>query len=94
MDTPSVPIASLNAKARRVSLLCRSRNAGNLESLPQNIWQDIIAEMSQVLTVGPEPLAAGFATGNNYTRTADCNRRLPLDERAPNMPFELGLRIH
>jgi len=47
--------------------------------------------MPQVLTVGPESLAAGFATGNNYTRTAERNRRLPLDERAPNVPFKFGL---
>ena len=46
--------------------------------------------MPQVLTVGPESLAAGFATGNNYTRTAERNRRLPLDERAPNVPFKFG----
>ena len=47
--------------------------------------------MSQILTVGSESLAAGFATGNNYTRTAERNRRLPLDERAPNVPFKFGL---
>jgi hypothetical protein len=68
--------------------------AGNLESPLQNTWQDIIAEMSQVLTVGSESLAAGFATGDNYTRTAECNRRLPFDERAPNVPFKFGLRFH
>ena len=50
--------------------------------------------MSQVLTVGSESLAAGFATGNNYTRTAERNRRLPLDERAPNVPFKFGFRVH
>ena len=77
-----------------MSLLCRSLNAGNLESPLQNTWQDILAEMSQVLTVGPESLAAGFATGNNYTRTAERNRRLPLDERAPNAPLKFGLRFH
>jgi hypothetical protein len=60
----------------------------------QNIWQDIIAEMSQVLTVGSESLAAGFATRNNHTRTAERNRRLPLDERALNVPFKFGLRFH
>ena len=49
--------------------------------------------MPQVLTVGSESLAAGFATRNNYTRTAECNRRLTFDERAPNVPFKLGLRV-
>jgi hypothetical protein len=77
-----------------VSLLCRSLNAGNLESPLQNTWQDIIAEVSQILPVGSESLAAGFATGNNYTRPAECNRRLPFDERAPNVPFKLGPRVH
>jgi len=56
----------------------------------QNIWQDIIAEMSQVLTVGSESLAAG----NNYTPTAERYRRLPLDERAPNVPFKFGFRVY
>ena len=69
----------------------RSRYVGNLESLLQNIWQDIIAEMSQVLTVGSESLAASFATGNNYTHTAECNRRFSFHERAPNVPFKLCL---
>jgi len=50
--------------------------------------------MSQVLTVGSESLAAGFATGNDDTRAAERNRRLSLDERAPNVPFKLGLRVH
>jgi hypothetical protein len=59
----------------------------------QNTWKDIIAEMSQVLTVGSESLAAGFATGNNYADTAECNRRIPLDERASNVPFKFGLRV-
>jgi hypothetical protein len=49
--------------------------------------------MPQVLTVGSESLAAGFATGNNYTRTAECSRRLPLDKRAPYVPLKLGLRF-
>ena len=48
--------------------------------------------MLQILTVGSESRAASFATGNNHTRTAECNRRLPLDERAPNVPFKFGLR--
>ena len=47
--------------------------------------------MSQVLTVRSESLAAGFATGNDYTRTAECNRRFALDERAPDVPFKFGL---
>ena len=51
------------------------------------------AKMPQVLTVGSESLAAGFATGNNYTRTAECNRRFSFHERAPDVPFKLGLRI-
>jgi hypothetical protein len=72
----------------------RSRNTGNLESPLQNIWQGIIAEMSQVLTVGSESRAAGFATADNYTRTAERYRRLPLDERAPNVPFKFGFRVH
>jgi hypothetical protein len=45
------------------------------------------------IAVGTESLAAGFATGDDYTRTAECHRRLPLDERAPNVPFKLGLRV-
>jgi Flp pilus assembly pilin Flp len=60
------------------------------ESLPQNKGQHVINKMPQVLTVGSESLAAGFATRNNYTRTAECNRRLPHDDRAPNMPLKLG----
>jgi hypothetical protein len=36
----------------------RSRNAGNLESLPQNNRQHVIGKMPQVLTVGSESLAA------------------------------------
>ena len=74
--------------------LFQSRNAGNLESPLQNIWQDIIAEMSQVLTVGSQSLVAGFATRNNQTRTAERNGRVPLDERAPNVPFKFGFRVH
>jgi hypothetical protein len=27
---------------------------------------------------------------NNYTRTAERNRRLPIDGRAPNVPFKFG----
>ena len=73
--------------------LFQSRNAGNLESPLQNTWQDIIAEMSQVLTVGPDSLAGGCAAGNDYTRSTKRNRRLPLDERAPNVPFKFGLRV-
>ena len=46
--------------------------------------------MPQVLTVGSESLAAGFATGDDYTRTAERNGRLSLDERAPNVPFKFG----
>jgi len=49
--------------------------------------------MSQILTVRSESLAAGFASGDDYTRTAECNRRLPLDERAPDVAFKLGLRV-
>ena len=49
--------------------------------------------MSQVLTVRSESLAAGFATRDDYTRTTECNRRLPLNERAPDVPFKLGLRF-
>jgi len=41
-----------------VSSLFRSRNAGNLESLPQNNRQHVIGKMPQVLTVGSESLAA------------------------------------
>ena len=50
--------------------------------------------MPQVLTVGSESLSAGFAAGDNYTRTAECNGRFPLDERAPNVPLKFGLRFH
>jgi hypothetical protein len=59
----------------------------------QNIWQDIIAEMPQLLTVRSKSLTAGFATGNNYTRTAERNRRLSLDELAPNVRFKFGFRV-
>jgi hypothetical protein len=59
-----------------------------------NPGQNVIGEMSQVLTVRSESLAAGFATGNNYTRTAERNRRLSIDERAPNVSLKLGLRFH
>jgi hypothetical protein len=60
-------------------------NARDLKNLPQNNRQHVISKMPQVLTVGSKSLAAGFATGNNYTRAAECNRGLPLDERAPNV---------
>ena len=60
--------------------------------LSQNSGQHVIGKMPQVLTVGAESLAAGFATGNNYARTAECNRRLPFDERASNMPLKFGIR--
>jgi len=49
--------------------------------------------MSQVLTVRSESLAAGFATRDDYTRTTECDRRLPLNERAPDVPFKLGLLL-
>jgi hypothetical protein len=71
--------------------LFRSQNAGNLESLPQNIWQDILAEMSQVLTVGSESRAAGFAAGDNDTRTAQRHCRLSLDVCVPDVPLKFGL---
>src|ERR1700722_636288 len=49
--------------------------------------------MPEVLTVGSKSLAAGFATGDDYTRTAECNRCLSFDERAPHVPFKFGLRF-
>jgi hypothetical protein len=49
--------------------------------------------MSQVLTVRAESLATGFAAGDNDTRSAERNRHIPLDERAPDMPFEFVLRL-
>ena len=45
------------------------------------------------MTVRSESLAAGFATGDYDTRTAESDRRLSFDERAPNMAFKLGLRF-
>ena len=60
-------------------------------ALAQNNRQHVISKMPQVLTVGSESLAAGFATRNNSARAPECNRRLPFDERAPNVPFKFGL---
>jgi hypothetical protein len=68
-------------------------NARDLKNLPQNTGSTSSARC-RVLTVRSKSLAAGFATGNNYTRAAECNRRLPLDERAPNVPFKFGFRAH
>jgi hypothetical protein len=49
--------------------------------------------MSQVLAVGAESLVAGFAPGDDDTCSTECNRHVTLDERAPNVPFEFGLRF-
>jgi Domain of unknown function (DUF4112) len=47
--------------------------------------------MSQVLTVGSESLAVGFAAVDNYTCSAESNRRFALDERALDVLFKFGL---
>ena len=38
-------------------------------------------------------LAARFAPGDDDTGSTECNRHIPLDERAPNVSLEFGLRF-
>jgi hypothetical protein len=49
--------------------------------------------VSQVLTVRSESLAAGFAPGDDDTRSTESDRRLSFDERTPDMSFKFGLRF-